>query len=341
MSDVAVTMPSATEFEVRPEDLVIDERFKRAGPMDEEREAKLVEQLANTIERDGQLETVLVAEVKKGEEDVYVVVSGHRRRRAIVLINERRSQNGKELMKVRCKVERGDLIRKSLIINLQRKNYSAMQLAHEIKRIRDDKKWEGFAGLKKIAEYMQLDVANIRQHEKLLDAPREIQEKLEEGRIGMQGALELMEVKPEKVPKVLKKAEELQVERDRNLTPSHRAKRAKEGVKEGERIETPAIREAIKETPMATDPNKKPPLTRREILEAIEQFDSDAYGYADGATRIWVRYFVDVYAANKGTNATMIRKFDEMTAKAYHGTRPKKADEDSAKKKTAPKKTKE
>jgi ParB-like chromosome segregation protein Spo0J len=312
---------NAPEFQLKPEQFNVSEKYNvRRYPGDEELEAKRIERLANVIERDGQLDAVIVT-IEDGLENV--IIAGHRRRRAISMLNERRTAKGQPLMTVRARLDTdGDLKRKARTSNVQREDLSPMDLALEIQTIREEHKWEGFPGAKKVADYLGIELTTVTQHEKLLTGSKEVQEKVHAGELTTQSAFDMLNVKPEAIVPVLERAQEIQEQKDRRLTPRARKRREGKGIEDGSRIEHPAVVQAIRETPNATD--KPIARTRKEILETLEQFDSPAYGHPDGAVNIFIRYFIDKFAAGIGTPDTMRKKFDAMVLKAPKGTKPEK-----------------
>lgn len=324
MGDVA-RIPMPTEVFLLPEVIEIDEKFRRSDyVINEEDEAQEIEDLAATIKTEGQLDAALVATGSKPES--YVLIAGHRRRRAVILINSNRAAGDR--MKLRCHVVGGDVLKKSLISNTQRKQLSPMELANWIRKLREENKWEGFQGAKKIKDYLGLNLATITQHEKFLTASIDVQQKLHSGVLTAQGALDVIAANPEKEAEVLANARELQTKKNKTregrMTPRMKKKLQDEGKPlptESNRIEGPTIREAIRQTPGAT---KAPLLLEKKlILSAIELFDSPAYGFADSAVRQWARYFVDVFAMGGGTVKTMREKFDAMVKKSFKGTKGK------------------
>lgn len=307
MSDVAAALP-ANEFWLRPEEIVIDPRFARPkyGEQSEEREAQRIEKLATSMDAVGQLDTAIVTQFD--ETPGYVLVGGHRRRRALIRLNEKRTANAQPLLRLRVRIEAGgDLRRKSLAHNVQRNGYSAMELAVLIQELRSEHNWEGVKGTKHIVEYLGLDHATITQHEKFLTAPREVQENLEEGRLSALGAHEMLNVTPGKESEVLERAKKIQAEKDKKLTAKARKKREEAGIEPGQKIEHPAVVQAIRETEgAATEPIA---LSKKEILASIEQFDSPAY---PEPVKAWAKYFTDSFATGSGTYVTMRHKFDAM-----------------------------
>jgi ParB-like chromosome segregation protein Spo0J len=277
----------------------------------------------------------------EGEDGAYTLTCGHRRLKAIQLVNERRVSKAKAPLRMQVVVDRSgrDHLQTAIVTNIQRKNLSQMDLALLIERLRGKFGWQGYAGVKSLSKYLGLSQATITQTEKLrTELSDELQERVHLGIITAQSALELMLARPELRPEIVKRAEELQAEEDRrreSLDYSQQAAMGSEGdensaredgwvppsERKPKRIQHPNIRKAIREQgPEVPD---QPPLNRKELLQAIEQFDSPEFGWADGAARKFVRYFVDQYATGKGKPKKLQTLFTAMTVGAYQGTEPK------------------
>src|SRR3990167_5316727 len=85
------------------------------------------------------------------------------------------------------------------------------------------------------------------------------------------------------------------------------------------RVKRPEVVKAIRETEDAT--SKPITLSRKDIIEHFEQFDGPIYGHLDSAVREWVRYFADKFVQGKGTERTIMAKWDRMVKKADKGTK--------------------
>lgn len=333
MSDVAkVLMPDLENL--RPEDLIVDPKFdiRKYGDGDPNELSK-VERLSRTIERDGQLDAGIVIPHPSGN-GKYVLIAGHRRRRAYMLANERRSANGQSLLKMTVKVDRsgGDPLRKACVSNMQREQLTPMELATLISRIRSENNWLNFVGAKKVAEYLGIDVTTVTQHDRFLSADEATKRELQDGTLTAHGAFTMLTVKPAERADVIERAKGKQRDIDaRKITEpaighGDRAKVAppsdshadnKEREDSG-KLTQPAIIAAIRDTP---DVSEKPiPRTRKELIEFFMGLDGPAYGFSNGATRQFVDYFCNAFAVGSGTEKTMLRKFDSMVAGSDPGT---------------------
>lgn len=331
-----------------PEEITVDSTLNvRMYAGGSEAENERVEELSKSIELVGQIDPGVVIESEPGK---FTLVSGGRRRKAIVLLNDRLGASGRPLERMRVYVDRtgGDMFRKAVHANLKRKDFSPMDLALLIARLRAENKWEGMAGAKQAAKYLGVSPATVTQHEKLMGAGIEIQDKLHAGVISAQSAFDLLNVKPERRKEVLERA--TQVENETRIAGRQPALDDDSGVVAGRetgkpvRVRHDSIVKAVRQTPDSTDtPVVK---SRREILDYFAEKDGPAYGYIDSAVREFCRYFVESWAGGKGSWAggkgsdrTADAKFDTMTVKSFRGTKDKvKTEPKAAPKPTAKKK---
>ncbi len=347
MGDVSVGERSAMRHghevvHLLPGEILTDARFN-VRPWSGREEADIaaenqrIERLADSIERDGQIDdAVVMPRVNGDQEEKFVLYIGHRRRAAVALANEKRSANGGGLLRLRCKVDRtgGDYRRRAIVSNEARQNLTPMDRALLIRQLRDEHRWEGYTGAKSVAKYMGISVASVTQHERLIGAnvSEELQRGLQEGAISVQSALELLGVKQVDQGRVLRRAAEIQHEEavEREVRPGRSATRAAKAVEraaapargvQGARIQHPAVRKAVAEAKGASGR----PRSKAEIIEWFESQDGPGNGYPDGPVRIWVRYLVDKWMAGAGTDTTLQAKWDAMVENADEGTKPKPA----------------
>jgi ParB/RepB/Spo0J family partition protein len=347
-----------------PQHISVDERYNvrpwsGRDEQDLATETKLIEELAASIERDGQLDAGVVVPGKT--ENEFVLIGGHRRRRAIALINERRSASGESLLRMRVWVDRLDptaAFRKAVVSNIQRRNLSPMDLALLIQQVKQQNKWEGFPGAKKTAQFLGVSTATVTQHEKLMalahsDKGQQVQEAVHRGVLSAQSAFDLIAAQKAGLDsgEVMARAAGEQAEQNAKI-------KARGGeVRNASKIENPSVRRAIREiqeenqgkgagkskgidpgasqgakkgipegmatTETASEPEIVPiaKRTRRELLEFFESQDGPANGYPDSAVRVFVRYFVDKYAEGVGTDRTLQAKWDKATEKADQGSK--------------------
>lgn len=338
---------------LRPEKIQVDERFNVRPYSDQDPD---IDQLAESIERDGQLDAGIVYPVtKKGlnasdTPDEYVLIAGHRRRRALIINNETRSRSGQPLLKMRVTIDRsgGDHLRKAISSNLHRSDFSPMDLATLITRIMADNGWDkqDFASSKKVAKYLGVSPTQITQHLRFLKAPKEIQEKLHSGELSAQSAFDLLSVSQEKREQVLNLAAEIQAQTDESKGKASKSSKGapqivvppssnkSESTPSKKRIERPAVVKAIRT--LGDDESASPiPRTRKEIVEFFASLDGPAYGHVDSQVRTFVAYFTEKWVQGKGTDKTLLSKFDAMVAGSDKGNKPDKVEE--PKSKAAPK----
>jgi ParB-like nuclease domain len=275
-----------------------------------EDEEKRIEQLAASIEAEGQLDAVLIT-------PEHVLCAGHRRRRAILLINERRTTIGASLLKVRCSIDRSghDMRRKAIMSNLMRREMTVMDMAYLSAQIRRDNGWQGYQGTLKVASYMGVNQATISQAEKLLEAERELQKAVHAGALSKQSALAVMKAEPTSAGRqeVLARAREIQLEdrtdrilREHNqgkmggLKARRKIRQAVDNAQDGP-LRSPAVFQAIRERNGASRAVSGPrlPLSRADLLDALIQFDNPVYPLA---FRLFCRYFVDRFAPGAGSS---------------------------------------
>ena len=280
-----------------PEQIQVDAKFNVRTYGDGEAADGKLSDLAATIERDGQLDAGIVYASENGDTVTYTLVAGHRRRRAIALLNESRSLSGQPLLRMRVIVDHnGDPLRKAIVSNLHREDFSPMDLAMIINRLRYAHDWVGGKGTAKIAEYLAISRQQVMEHEKFLTADKSLQDRLHAGVLSWQSAAELTRKKlpPDKRQEVLERAEEIQAEEEARKPVEKRQGR----------IQHPAVKRAIRET---TDTAVA--RSRREILEWVEALDGPAYG---AKVAEWARYMVDQWAKGRGSDRTLTLKFAAM-----------------------------
>lgn len=312
-----------------PEEIQTDEKYALRRYETTEDEGDKIDRLADSIEAQGQLDAAVVV---PGEDGKYVLLIGHRRKRAVARINDARSEGGEPLLRLRAVVDRtgADPLRKAAVSNIQREDFSPMDLALLIQRLRKDNGWEGFSGAKKIASYLGVNAATITQHEKFLGADPEIKDKLHLGVISAQSAFDLLGVKPEKRAEVLEKVEQAvgrkKAEALVEVVEGKGTEEQKEAVYKKKaaavRVERPEVVKAIRETEGAAA--RPMALSRKEIVDFFERLDSPMYGNLDSAVRTWVRYFCDSFVPGKGTDRTCLAKWDKMVEKSDKGTKAAK-----------------
>jgi ParB/RepB/Spo0J family partition protein len=158
-----------------PSQILVNPQFEMWGDIDPESGAEgdgdeAVKQIAASMERDGQVDPIVVIPTSNPdnpEEEQFTVLSGHRRRRAALFINEKRSREGKPLFRLLARVDRDaahniqDLQRKALIPNLHRKNFTLLHLAHVVDRLKQLPEFADDFKQKAIAKYLGVSPALV------------------------------------------------------------------------------------------------------------------------------------------------------------------------------------
>lgn len=327
MSDVTPPNVTLTEIELLPQQLKTTANLdvRPFSSLSSETEDKHILELALMLETVGQLDACIIT-------PDHILIAGHRRRRAALIINERRSARGQALFRLRCKVDAsgGDLRRKGIISNLHRKDLSPMDLAYLITRIRHDNHWEGASETKHVATYLGIHVASVTQHERLLCAERDLQNKIHEKVISAQSAFDLLKAggTAEDRAAILRQAAQYQEEErtDRAMESYRKGKmnlsQATEAIAQAPktRIEHPAVIRAIRERRpiLPTNPNRLS-LTRTELVASIAQFDSELYPVP---SREFAHYWTKVYAQGLGSEEELRSKFLAMVEPPIPARKP-------------------
>ena len=277
----------------------------------DEEELKKIELLAETIQEEGQIQPVVVRKNGNGK---YELVAGRRRKRAIELINAGR-EKGKEL-KVSAVVsvsatENQNAFRQATIENIHRKQINPIDIAVNIRNVREKFEWKGTKETSKVAAFFKVSKASVIQYERLLGLPEEVQKKVYTGELTRDDAFRLTSI--DNVPPVI---EEAQLLSNRILAEGGTAKQAK-AAKSG------VIKKAAKEVKSAKRKAqgkevKPEPRSRREIIEFFEGMLGPAYGYSNSDVHVFVGKFVDWC---KGTiaDSTLEKYWAKIVEKADKG----------------------
>lgn len=203
-------------FMADPDDLLIDEHVYKLRDRKSEQYATKVQDLAESIQDQGQLQAVVVRpSTNPGEEGAYYIIAGQTRRDAVSVLRKR----GVDIQ-LRCEMQVspddqpvpvsavGAFI-KAGIENFQRQNLNpleTMSLFHEARYAYGMKRTED------IAQAFHVSRATVTQHLKLAEAPEEVREALAENKITAEGALTLMGLEPAERGKVWEAAQKIAAE---------------------------------------------------------------------------------------------------------------------------------
>lgn len=257
--------------------------------------------------------------------------------------------------------------RKSLTENFKRLQMSSMDMALNIANIRSRMGWdEDPDWSKKVAKELGgVSRAYVTQKMKLFDLPEDLQRELHEGVISEDAALVAAtklkaETTAAEKTAVVERAKEIAKEEaakeaasptpatltDADGNPLPVTENAAENggeptpitgtdttaadatVLEKKGTHAPVQERHVVAAAREKDALDKPiPLTRKEIVEIVLQFDSPAYGHPNGDVRKFVRCFEDCVKGT-GKMKTLKTLFNKMTEKAEQGTPEVKAPEE-------------
>lgn len=312
---------------------------------DTEEEIKAITALAATIEEEGQIQPVRVRRVEGNQidaaADMYEMIAGRRRKKAVELINAGRKA-GEELMLkavVVSDVSDPSAFRQACIENLHRKDMSPMNMYENIQTVRENFGWQGKSGTKKVAEFFKVSPATVTQYELLGKLPEALKVQVHSGGLSRDDAFRLAVI-------AAKKGEEAALEAARVGEEAAGLVDAGSGAGSGEagsetdagagadsehRHETPdekkartkkakaAKSKAIKEAAREADPDKLVPRSKKDLMEFFTSCYGPAYGYADGA----VHKFVDAlerFAAGGLSDRALYKYWDACVEGADKGT---------------------
>ena len=314
-----------------PEELTIPEVLDvrpwstRVGNTEAEVEA--IQQLAQTIADEGQIQPVRVrysAHVD-GEDGLglggqaYELVAGRRRVQAVALINAGKSE-GEAPLRVKCVIGGEDVstphaFRQALIENVHRAGISPMDFAQDIATLMEKMGWKdnGGKGAKKVAQYLRVSSATVTQHLRLLKLAPEVQEKVHKGELSREAAFVVTDVPVEQQAAVVEQAEQAQQQEEKQEGVSGQTKRKTGKVKSRH----------VKEAARAAGGEKVRPQARskKEIVEWFDIAEGPAYGYPDGAVHTFVREFRAWVSGESKTDRKLQAAFDALVEKAARGTK--------------------
>lgn len=345
---------------LRPEDMVLlpQHDVRPFKDIDNEAEAQKIEKMALSLESIGQQDDCIAVPWKMDGKEVFALIAGNRRRRAMALLNQKLSGNGKPLMRLRVAIDRSgkDLIKKAWQTNGIREMPNTMDLAAICVRLCEEHGWDkAFKGWKKCAEYLNVDPATITQAIRIYNSnDPELMRQVASGRITATAAFDLLTEGDVEVRKdALKRAEEIELERSPDKarevkrpdgTVDVEATRIKgDAVRKGLReaqanrpVQPPVRREKWEEVEKSTlasapaasapaasapvKPTRALPWNRKEIVEYFEAKDGPMYGHIDSAVRVWLNYLTTRLFRGEGN----VAEADKLFAAAVKGSDPGK-----------------
>lgn len=290
--------------------------FSSANPNGD---AEILKELARSIRDHGQKQPVLVRVVN----DEYQLIAGHRRHRAIQLLNSgkidgKAPKQGYLVNAVIVSEDDPKAYQSAIVENVHRQNMSPIDLALVIKNLREQNGWTGDKGTKPLAKYLNVSVATVTQHDKLatlLDDPDNVElvEKIHSREIGAVAALELLNVKPEKRKEVAASA---------IATANKRAEEKKAAGKPGKKAGKVTAADVRKAAKAKNSQIEVKSLSRKELLEV---FEVDFSGKTAWPTVMaeFARYFYAEYATGKSGEQGLINRWRAIASELEGGDTPK------------------
>lgn len=315
--------------------------------------------LAAAIFEEKQIHPGLVRETPDG----FLLVAGQRRLEAITLLRTKEGQLALGLddeeaatvasqFKFRAEIREltdDEAFRLAMLENVQRRRFTPIELARDIKTIRERFKLEGgSAGTKDVADFLKVSTATVTQHERLLSAPAEMQEQIQKGELRMSAALDLLAVpegKREEVQTVAlekakkehdkKEAAKEKKAREHNPTPKVPVYKPGQHKPNVPKVEQKHVRAATKEVEGASTGLKAPKMA--ELKDLAETWCGPVYQpvmvkFAEGLLE---------WTAGKLSDKKLTALFDDISdkvpaAKVKEPAKPKAAAPKPDAKKKAP-----
>lgn len=259
---------------------LLDAENVRPGESPAEHESR-VAILAEQIKADGQTMPVKVIEVDDPE-GYYRIVAGQGRVDALRLINASNDGNSEPLL-AWCVLDSNlDSWASAVKENVQRKNYSDVQIADLIAQARTRYKWDTKGGEKKLAAFFGILPTHLVEYNTLASAPAHIKERVQTGELSKSGALRLIKVTestpaeamPAKQKAIVAKAKEIAKAEKPAPKPSKAAKQdapkeqTAEPVKEKPaKVQAKHIAQAAREVAIAA--NEPVPVVKRNRTEIL------------------------------------------------------------------------
>lgn len=303
------------------------------------------DEMIKTIKANDQLQPVLVMEVNDDAGIHYEYIDGDARVAAIAKMSE----TSQTPLTVWCSVvSEGDMYRKSIAANLHREGTSVLQLGSIINSALERNKWTGRGRFQKVSEYLGIPQPRITEILKVYDhANPEVRQALMDGHVqALDVALKMVEamdqvnaIDPTKGSALLQRAVEIAAERVAPVAPVVSAPVAGSDIPSDSEVPsevsqsdnalnapvpaestttpTPAVvtgadvRAAAQEQGVNAGPK-----SRKDIIEFFSEKDGPAYGDNESAIRQFCRYLSERWVKSDGTDRTLDKLFDVMTAQS-------------------------
>jgi ParB-like chromosome segregation protein Spo0J len=282
---------------------------------------KALRDLALSLDSVGQTDALKVFDVNAGDallDPKYVVIAGHRRRRACLLVNEIRTREARPLLRLRCEIadpsdaDVQTLLKRALHSNHPRRAYTALHLANLALRVGVQFPGDLRNGCKRTARYLALEPVQVKSAIQLHNTlAGETRRKVLSGELSVQSA-QLIGRKtgldPFEQEAVLLRARAIQTE---DAIGKYQSSPTKPGAAaaviekiEQERIELPAVKKALAERGAST---KK---TVAEVREFFRGFDVEKYGPEGSLVRLAFQYLAEVWLPGAGSDAAARRRLE-------------------------------
>lgn len=176
---------------------VIDGENVRPGETEGEHSSR-IKLLAKQIREDGQGVPVVVRKIGSNfpsGTDAYKVVEGQGRIDALRLLQKQYMSEGLEPLPAWCVLtSSSDPWATAVKLNVQRRNYTDLQLSYLISQARAKYKWDGKGGGKKLAAFFGLTEQHLVEYNTIGAAPADVKSRLASGELSKSGALALLKL---------------------------------------------------------------------------------------------------------------------------------------------------
>lgn len=296
----------------------------RPGPVPKDEAAK-IDALAKSMYEQGQAQPIVV---RPGENGKYKLIAGRRRLAAKKLIADKTGEpvTIDSLIRESSDDEAWSL---SIQENLQRRQFSPIELAQNIMDVKKRKGLDGEDWTKHVAEFLHVSRATVSQHAKLLELPADIRMKVHKGDLSAQSAFDLYAVDEGKREQVLKDAEKLADKEAKESKSRVNGNGNGNGKSEaGESEEKGKVkRKHVLDAARANDALAQyKPRTRNELIGFFEEILESTDPYPE-AIQQFASTFVKKWATGQVGDKSLRNKLDaisEMIEKPAKGRAAKK-----------------
>lgn len=274
-------------------------------------EAQDMEDFIASIRSKGQLQPVEVRRYAGPEP--YDLVFGFRRVEAIARINMELAEGDEPWLVKAVLVEADDnqAFGDAAVENIQRASLSPMNKLGIIQEARKRFGWDGKTGTKRVAEFLNVSEAFVTQHEKLAGLHEDVQAAIHQGKLKMEGAMDIIKnkVKKEDQPAVLKAAAGFQAEEEAKKAATGAMGKGKgAGGRKTGTVQTRNVQKAVD----ATKPeDERRPLSKKDIVDFFADYiGGPAAPYEE--VQEFLVYFVEKFVPGKGSTKTLAAKFNPL-----------------------------